>query len=348
MGIHTGILATNFVLPAGTLTHEELEERFGSEAMKKVVSGAGILNRRVAEPGICGSDLAYEAAVRLLEFHRINTDSIDLLIHCTQSPDYLLPSTACVLHDRLKLNQRCASFDINLGCSQYVYALSVAHSMISAGVASRALILTGDTMSRTLNPKDRSVVPLFGDAGTASLIGAVPEGQGFLGFELGTDGSGYQHLMIPAGGFRKPLSDSTATESTDAEGNTRTEQNLYMNGPAVFHFSVSVVPRVVQSLLNKLSLNISDIDLFLFHQANKYMLDYLFKKLKIPEEKTHFFLEECGNLSGSSVPTVLTDAWRAGKLKPGALVLLLGFGVGLSWAGTVLRWPDSTLGAVQD
>lgn len=170
--------------------------------------------------------------------------------------------------------------------------------------------------------------------------------QGFLGFELGTDGSGHQYLMIPAGGFRRPLSTDTAVESVDEQGNSRTPENLYMNGVAIFHFAITVVPEAVRSLLTKLSLTMADIDLFLFHQANKYMLEYLLKKMKIPVEKTHFFIEEIGNTSGSTIPILLTDAWRAGKVRSGALVLAIGFGVGLSWAATVIRWPDKTLGPV--
>jgi len=342
----TGILATDFELPDTVLTYEELEERFGSEAMQRVLSGAGIRNRRVAPKGVCGSDLAYAAAERLITHKEIDRGGIDLLLFCTQSPDYFMPSTACVLHERLKLSRKCAAFDINLGCSQYVYALSIAHGMITSGSASRALILTGDTMSRTLHPNDRSVVPLLGDGGSASLVGEVPARQGFLGFELGTDGSGYQHLIIPAGGFRQPLSADTAVVSADAQGNLRTPENLYMNGVAIFHFAITVVPEAIRNLLTKLSLKMADIDLFLFHQANKYMLEYLMKKMEIPEEKTHFFIEEIGNTSGSTIPILLTDAWRAGKVRSGALVLTIGFGVGLSWAATVIRWPDETLGPV--
>lgn len=341
----TGILATDFELAEKTLTYEELEQRFGPETMQKVLSGAGIRNRRVASPDVCGSDFAYASAERLLTKYDIDRSGIDLLIFCTQSADYFMPSTSCILHERLKLSKKCAAFDLNLGCSQYVYALSVAHGMLVSGVASRALVLTGDTMTRTVHPKDRAVVPLMGDGGSATLVGEVPPGQGFLGFELGTDGTGHQYLMIPAGGFRQPLSEETAKEITDAEGNTRTRQNLYMNGVAIFHFAITVVPETVRSLLAKLSLTMDDVDLFLFHQANKYMLQYIFKKLKIPAEKTHIFIEDVGNTSGSTIPIVLTEAWRAGKIRPGAVVLLIGFGVGLSWAATVLRWPDNALGA---
>jgi 3-oxoacyl-[acyl-carrier-protein] synthase-3 len=183
----------------------------------------------------------------------------------------------------------------------------------------------------------------MGDGGSATLIGKVPEGQGFQGFELGTDGAGHKYLMIPAGGYRNPCTPETATPETDAEGNTRSQQNLYMNGAAIFHFAITVVPKTVNSLLAKLSLTMDDIDLVLFHQANQYMLDYLVKKLKIPADKTHFFLAEIGNTSGSTMPTVLTEAWRAGKVKPGARILMMVFGVGLSWGATVMTWPENAL-----
>ena len=213
--------------------------------------------------------------------------------------------------------------------------------MIAAGIASTALVLTGDTLSRTVHPKDRALVPLQSDGGSATLVGKVPQGQGFLGFQLGTDGSGHKYLMIPAGGFRNPISPETATEITDAEGNIRTQQNLYMNGAAVFHFAISVVPPTIDKILKDLSLSPDDIDLYLFHQANKFMLEYLLRKMKIPAEKTHLYIEEVGNSSGTTVPIVLAEAWKEGKVQPGKLVLLIGFGVGLSWAATVIRWPDT-------
>jgi 3-oxoacyl-[acyl-carrier-protein] synthase-3 len=202
-------------------------------------------------------------------------------------------------------------------------------------------------MTRTIHPQDRALVPLMGDAGSATLLGEVESGEGFRGFELGTDGSGHKYLMIPAGGSRLPASPSTAIETTDSEGSVRSMENFYMNGAAVFYFAISTVPKVVESLLRKLSLTMDDIDLFLFHQANKFMLDHLAKKLKIPPEKTHFYIEEVGNTSGSTLPLLIADADRAGKLKPGANVLAIGFGVGLSWAATVIRWPENAHGSVQ-
>jgi 3-oxoacyl-[acyl-carrier-protein] synthase-3 len=248
------------------------------------------------------------------------------------------------LHAKLGLKKECASFDINLGCSQYVYALSVADAMLSAGLGRLALVTTGDTMSHTVHPKDRALVPILGDAGSATLVGKAEEGTGFLGFLLGTDGTGAKHLMIPAGGFRMPKSAETAKEATDAEGNVRSPENFYMNGAAVFHFAITVVPATIHKLLAQLSLSMDDIDLFLFHQANRYMLDYLVKKLAIPQEKTFFYIDEVGNTSGTTLPVVLAEAIRAGKVKPGRNVLMIVFGVGLSWAATVMKVPVALAG----
>jgi len=325
------------------LSFEVLEERFGAENMKKVFVGSGIRNRRIAPPGVCGSDLAFEAAETLFGKYDVDRASIDLLIHCTQSPDYLIPTTACILQDRLGLEKHCGAFDLNLGCSQYVYALAMASSAIASGVATQALVLTGDTMSQTIHPMDRALVPILGDGGSATLVGPVADGEGFLGFELGTDGSGHKYLINPASGFRVPRSAETAMVETDREGNVRSQQNLFMNGAAVFHFAITVVPKTVQKVLEKVKLSMDQVDLFLFHQANRYMIDYLVKKLKIPEEKTHFFVENTGNTSGTTMPSVLADAIAAGKVKPGAVVLMVVFGVGLSWAATVVRWPEKSL-----
>jgi 3-oxoacyl-[acyl-carrier-protein] synthase-3 len=339
----SGVVAVEYALGSQTLTYEELEQRFGVDVMKKVYSGSGIRNRRVAAPDVCGSDLAFEAANRLFSNHPVDRASIDLLIHCTQSPDYFLPTTACILQDRLGLKKECAAFDINLGCSQYVYALSVAHSMIAAGLATRALVLTGDTMSHTIHPRDRSLAPLLGDAGSATLVDQAGEGQGFLAFEFGTDGSGHRYLMVPAGGFRNRSCEETRREETDKEGSTRTQENMFMNGAAIFHFAISVVPKTVDRILVKSGLKIEEVDLVLFHQANRYMLDYLVKKLRIPAEKTHFFVEDIGNTSGSTMPLLLADAIGAGKVRPGAVILMVVFGVGLSWAAVAIRWLDQPL-----
>jgi 3-oxoacyl-[acyl-carrier-protein] synthase-3 len=336
---HHSILAVRYRLGSEQISYEDIALRFGAEAAAKVLKGSGIRNRFVAPKGVCGSDLAAAAAEELFEAYPEARAEVDIHIHCTQSPDYFMPTTACLLHERLRLKKECASFDINLGCSQYVYALSVADAMLSAGLGRRALLTTGDTMTQTINPKDRALVPIHGDAGSATLVGKAEQGTGFLGFLLGTDGTGAKYLMVPAGGFRTPISPETAIETTDAEGNVRCPQNLFMNGAAVFHFAITVVPATIRNLLTQLSLTMNDIDLFLFHQANRYMLDYLVKKLAIPAEKTFFFIDEVGNTSGSTMPLVLAEAVRAGKVRAGKKILMIAFGVGLSWAATVMTAP---------
>jgi 3-oxoacyl-[acyl-carrier-protein] synthase-3 len=336
---HHSILALAYKLGDQRISYEDIELRFGVEAAAKVLKGSGIRNRFVAPKGVCGSDLALAAAEELFAARPEARADVDIHIHCTQSPDYFLPTTACVLHQKLRLKKECASFDINLGCSQYIYALSVADAMLSAGIGRLALVTTGDTMSQTVHPKDRALVPILGDAGSATLVGKAEPGTGFLGFCLGTDGSGAKHLMLPAGGFRTPISVETAVETTDAEGNVRSPENLFMNGAAIFHFAITVVPATIHKLLKQLSLTMDDIGLFLFHQANRYMLDYLVKKMAIPQEKTFFYIDEVGNTSGSTMPLVLAEAVRADKVKPGQNILMIVFGVGLSWAATVMTAP---------
>jgi 3-oxoacyl-[acyl-carrier-protein] synthase III len=336
-----GILAISYKLGSERISYEDIESRFGAEAAAKVLKGSGIHNRYVAPKGVCGSDLAFEAAEELFASHPEARTAVDIHIHCTQSPDYFLPTTACLLHGRLGLKKECASFDINLGCSQYIYALSVADAMLSSGLGSLALVTTGDTMSQTIHPKDRALVPILGDAGSATLVGKEEDGSGFECFSLGTDGTGAKHLILPAGGFRMPISAETGTETTDAEGNVRSPENLYMNGAAIFHFAITVVPATIQKLLKQASLAMEDIDLFLFHQANRYMLDYLVRKLAIPQEKTFFYIDEVGNTSGSTMPLVLAEAMRAGKVRAGKKILMIVFGVGLSWGATVMTVPAS-------
>lgn len=342
---HHSILALAYKLGDQRISYEDISSRFGAEAAAKVLKGSGIRNRFVAPRGVCGSDLALAAAEDLFAVHPEARANVDIHIHCTQSPDYFLPTTACVMHQKLGLKNDCASFDINLGCSQYIYALSVADAMLSAGIGSLALVTTGDTMSQTVNPKDRALVPILGDAGSATLVGKAEPGTGFLGFCMGTDGSGAKHLMLPAGGFRMPISAQTAVETTDTEGNVRSPENLFMNGAAIFHFAITVVPATIRKLLQQLSLTMDDIGLFLFHQANRYMLDYLVKKMAIPPEKTFFYIDEVGNTSGSTMPLVLAEAVRAGKVKPGQKILMIVFGVGLSWAATVMTAPAALAAA---
>ena len=342
----TAIVASSYYVPGQKLTQTELASRFGEDVTRKVAESSGIVERRVAGPDECASDLAWRAANDLFAAHDISRGSIDLLIFATQTPDYLLPTTACLLQERLGLPTSCAAFDINLGCSQYVYSLAVAHSMVEVGLARRALVLTGDTVSRILHPKDRAVVPLFGDAGTATLLEPTSPGQGFLKFKLGTDGKGAPFLVWPTSGMRQMRTQATAQEATDKNGNTRRADDMFMDGAAVFVFTLKAVSKLVEELLAEARLALDDIDLFIFHQGSEMIVESSARKLKIPREKLHYKLHDVGNSGGSTVGIALTDAWLKGRIKPGMKVLLSAFGVGFSWSGTIIQWPESTLGPV--
>jgi len=342
----SAIIASSYYVPETRLTQADLALRYGEEAVRKVAQSAGIVERRIAGPGICASDLAVRAAEDLLTHHQVDRGSIDLVIFATQTPDYLLPTTACLIQDRLGLSRNCGAFDINLGCSQYVYSMAVAHSMITAGLVKRALVLTGDTVSKILHPEDRAVVPLFGDAGTATLLEASPRGQGFLRFKMGTDGKGAQYLIWPTSGLRLPRTAESARPTTDKNGNTRRDDDMAMDGAAIFVFTLKTVPNLVEGLMAEEGLTTEQVDLFVFHQASELIVESSARKLKIPREKLHYKLHDIGNSGGSTVGITLTDAWLKGRIRPGMTIVLSAFGVGLSWAGAVIRWPEKALGPV--
>lgn len=336
----TTILGLAAVLPSATLGQAELEERFGKREMASIAKMSGILSRRVVKPGQCASDLALTAAERLLRGKEFDRSQIDLLIFVSQLPDYRIPATASVLHGKLGLPQTCATFDINQACSAYPYVLAIADSMIRAGAARYALVLNADTLTRMIHPGDRSLVALHGDAACATLVGSCDaESYGFEGFHLGTDGTGAKHLIVPAGGARRSSSVEASAEAVDAAGCVRSAQHLFMDGPAVFHFSVYKVPEVIRAALAKFRLSLDEIDLVVLHQANKTMMDLIFKSLRVPTDKQFCCIEQMGNSSGPSTPTALAEAWRQQRIRPGSRTLLCSFGAGLSWGVAVIRWP---------
>jgi len=338
------IKAISYVLPKDSLTHEELCERFGADVMKKIASVTGIKNRRRASTDVCASDMAYEAARLLFEKTKINKNEIDLLIMATQTPDYLMPTTACILQDRLALKKSCAAFDINLGCSQYVYALSCANAYLKSSMAKKVLILTGDTVTRTIHPLDKSSVTIFGDGATATLL-ELSDSNGLIDFDFGTDGSSHKDLIIPALGFRHKKSNDDFLEIKDVNGNIRTNYNMYINGIGIFSFANKIIPQSINNLLEKNSLKISDIDLFIFHQAGEKIIRHSAKKLNIPEEKLHFKMSDIGNCGGSSIGIALADASIKDRLKVGQKIVFSAFGVGLSWSSVLLEWSDEFIGA---
>lgn len=294
--------------------------RFGADEVRKVVSMAGVRHRRVASPGVTAADLCFEAASRLMERLLWSPESITGLILVTQSPDYFLPSSSCMIHKWLGLSDHCAAFDIGLGCSGYPYGLYLACSMLKAGGHQRILMLHGETPSRFPHAQDHATTLLFGDAGSATALEASPEGE--AGFCLHTDGSGFDGLIIRGGAFR------------DREPADQRDLALHMDGAAIFNFTISRVPALIEEALSLQGLQISDIDQFVFHQSNRFIMKHLARKARLPEERVPFTIEDTANCGGPSVAVTLTRSWvTSGQARR---VMLLGYGVGLSWASAVL------------
>ena len=339
--LNTGITAISYEVPVADLSHEELRQRFGSDAMDRLLAGTGIQNRKVVTGDEIASDLAYRACTKLLEEANIDRASINLLIVATQMPDYLLPTTACILQNKLGLEKNCAAFDINLGCSQFVYAHSVAHAMISAGVSKRALVVTCDTPSRIVNPKDNTVVPLFGDAATCCLVESVEDEAGYLDFELGTDGSESSALIWPASGLREGSKSSrnTVASSELCDEDVRTADDLFMDGQRIFLFTLQTVPKYLKILLDRNELVPSDIGFFALHQASAMIVNSIAKKLSLQARQYNSIYRELGNSGGSTVGISLAEALRSKSIKPNDLIVMSAFGVGLSWGNILYKVP---------
>jgi 3-oxoacyl-[acyl-carrier-protein] synthase-3 len=327
MGNSALIRGIDYHLPAKSLTNEALSNEFPEWDAHKIGAKTGIENRWIAEEGELSSDLAEAAARKLFSRLAVEASGIDFVLFCSQTPDYVLPTTACLLQDRLGIPTTAGALDINLGCSGFVYGLSLAKGLIETGQASQVLLLTGETYSKILDPADRSVRTIFGDAGAATLVVADDAADVSLGpFVFGTDGSGATNLICGRFGWRP-------------DGVLQTGGGcLRMNGPEIFNFTLRSVPAAVEKLLSKSGRQLNDIDLFVFHQANEYMLEHLRKKMMIPSEKFWVSMAHCGNTVSNSIPIALRDAQVAGRLREGDLVMLVGFGVGYSWGATLVKW----------
>jgi 3-oxoacyl-[acyl-carrier-protein] synthase-3 len=330
------IHSISYYLPERQLTNKDLNEEFPEWDIEKISSKTGINVRHISAVDEFASDMAFKAATKLFEENDIDKTKIDFLLLCTQSPDYFLPTTACILQNRLGLKTTTGALDFNLGCSGFVYGLSLAKGLIAGGMASNVLLITSETYSKHIHSKDKSNKTIFGDAAAATL---VTKEKGFCEIEefvFGTDGSGAENLIVKEGGLRYPSSPNI-TDVIDEYGNTHNSKNLYMNGPEIFNFTGEFVPKLTNAILEKSNLDMEDVDLFIFHQANKYMLNYLRKKIKIPKEKFFISMEHCGNTVSSTIPIAMKDAFDKNELQQVKNMVIEGFGVGYSWAACNLK-----------
>ncbi len=332
------IQAVEYHLPERLVSNSDLAIEFPEWPVEKIEQKTGIDARRVTAPGECASDLAAAAAEKVFASGACRREDVDYLLLCTQSPDFFLPTTACVLQERLGLPKTAGALDFNLGCSGYVYGLGLAKGLVETGQARNVLLVTAETYSKHMHPRDKSVRTIFGDGAAATLVSAGAGEPAIGPFVYGTDGSGAANLIIPAGGMREPRSAETAREFEDSSGNTRSRDHLFMDGAEIFAFTLRAVPAAVEELLARAAASAADVDLFVFHQANRYMLTHLRKRLKVPEEKFPIVMSHCGNTVSSTIPIVLKHAMDDGSLREGMTVMLVGFGVGYSWGATLLRW----------
>lgn len=326
------IKAISYYLPDTVLSNEELIKAFPEWTVDKIANKVGIKERHVASKEEAVSDLAVNAALRLFEETGIERNDIDFVLLCTQSPDYFLPSTACIVQERLGLSTHTGALDFNLGCSGYIYGLSLAKGLIAGGIAKNVLLLTAEMYTKHLHPRDKGNRTIFGDAATASVIST--EGYAQIGnFSLGTDGKGAENLIVKTGALKHK--DKVNDLQFDENGNPLSSDYLYMNGTEIFNFTLDAVPPLVCETLQKNNLEMTNIDLFVFHQANKYMINFLRKKLKIEEDKFYVYLETVGNTVSSTIPIALCEAKKEERLI--GKILLAGFGVGYSWGGVILN-----------
>lgn len=326
------IKALTYYLPDIVVTNEQLfDELGGGEILAKT---AGISSRRIVSPFENASDLAIKAANKLFQEYGIKKESIDFLLYCTQSPDYFMPSTACIIQDKLGLSTNTGAFGYDLGCSGYVYGVLIAKSFVDSGLATNVLLLTSDTISRYLHPKDKNRL-LFGDAASATLISN--EGIAQIGLPvIGTDGSGYDHIIIRNGANKNRH--LTGKSNIDMAGNTHYEDYFDMDGEAIFNFTVDKIPDLINNCLEKNFVLLDNIDYFVFHQANKYMLNTIRKLNNLSKEKFYIDLENTGNTTSSTVPIGLVKSLKAETIGKNMNVMIAGFGVGLSWASTILKF----------
>jgi 3-oxoacyl-[acyl-carrier-protein] synthase-3 len=322
-----------YYLPDEILTNEELVKEFPEWNVEKVADKVGVKQRHMAAKQETAGDMAVKAAENLFKEYAITSDTIDFILLCTQSPDYFLPTTACLIQNKLGVPTTAGALDFNLGCSGYVYGLSLAKGLICAGIAKNILFLTAETYTKYIHPKDKGNRSIFGDGATATLVST----EGFAeikDFVLGTDGKGASNLIIQTGCSRHP----SVADSLDSDdgGYLVSPDHLYMNGSQIFNFTLDAVPALVDATIQKNGLERVDINFFVFHQANKFMLNTLRKVCSISKDQFYIDMEDIGNTVSSTIPIALARLHNTGTLPDSSNILLAGFGVGYSWGGCIL------------
>lgn len=340
-----GIAAMSAAVPKRVIVNREYTEVFSKAEAAEIVDKTGIEQRRFADENTCSSDLCLAAAERLIADNGIDKEDIDLLVFISQTPDYRMPATSVTLQHRLGLGNKAVAFDINLGCSAFIYGLSVVYGMMEHSNLKKALLLDGETRSKVYSPRDRRSAFLFGDGGVAALIERDPK-YGKSTFSLNSDGSRADLIMIPAGGYRKMSSAETVVEKVvDEFGNMRSEEQGYMRGGDVFNFVIREIPRDIKNTLAFVGKTVDDFDYVVFHQANNFINSYIMKKMKIDAAKTPSTIAKFGNTSSVSVPLTIVSELK-GKLSGGKNMLLSAFGVGMTWATCVMQLVDCSISEI--
>jgi 3-oxoacyl-[acyl-carrier-protein] synthase-3 len=332
-----GLEAIAYALPEAILHNDQLHAEHPDWNLERSFSRSGVVKRHIAAPHETALDLAVAACRKLDAQDQLRAREVGAVIFCTQTPDYVLPGNASLLQRRLGLRSDVMAFDLPLGCSGFVYALGVARSLIVSGTAERVLVVTADTYSRLIHPGDRASRVLFGDGGAATMVSAEAHGWFLADMTFGSDGSNYDRFIIRAGGARMPRGAETAREVTDHSGNVRTAEHIEMDGLGVLSFFNTVVPNAVAELLARNRLTHADVDWFVLHQASRVALEGIARGMHVDPARVIVDIADTGNLVSASIPVALARASAAGRIKPRQLIVICGFGVGLSWATAILE-----------
>ena len=339
---NVGIKAMSACVPHGVFDNKDLGYLIPEEDIQKTINSIGVHQRRIADPDVCASDLAYKAAVKLMEDNDIDPESIDVLLFMSQTADYRIPATAPVLQDRLGLSTDTLAMDLSLGCSGFVFALSTAYAYASLPDVHRVLLLDGETFSKIVNRYDKVDWPLYGDAATATLVEKGNFGEST--FILRSDGSGKDSVIIKDG-MRHPVTADSLVEKKNGNGDIHNGLEVYMNGMDVFNFAMRCVPKTIKEITEKTGSTLEDIDWLVFHQANRFMTDFFVRKLRFNPERVPYCIDRYGNTSSTSVPLTIVSELRE-KLKDGDHVVMAGFGAGLSWGVASVRMQGCRLSPV--